>query len=163
MTATQFASLDTRVRRLDRLFRWGLELLPGTAIGRPLLRQLIGAYEETDDEGRRRLRKLMAECEAFAANAGLPGAATDSPETFRDYLLWFSLIHEGSDSRDSLLWLKDLCRDGQAARIAIEPLLREVAEMSGDTGGAPWSAKAMLLAEADAAGDVTPRAAQAPD
>lgn len=144
---TEFASLERRVRRLDRLFRWGLGLLPGTVMGRPLLRELIVAYENADESGRGTLRTLLQHCDDFVGNVALPRPA-DSPERFRQHLLHFSLVYASGDPRDSNLWLQDLCQEALAAGVTIEPILRQAAAISSAEGGPAWSAKGELLAAA---------------
>lgn len=145
--ATEFASLERRVRWLDWLFRLTEDFLPGTEIGRPLLRDLIVAYEHADDGGRRHLRTVLRRRVYFVRNVGLGlPRPVASPESFRQHLLHFSLIFLGDDPRDLCLWLHDLCHEALAAGVTIEPILRQVAEISSDDGEGIWSAREQLLA-----------------
>ena len=148
MTPVELASLERRVRWLDRLFRWGLSELPTTAIGRPLLVKLIRAYEAGDDDTRRRLRALMARCHAFADNVGLETPA-NSPDAFREQLVRFCLTHESGDPRDILMSLHYLVEEAAAAGIEVIPLLGQAADIAGDEGEGQWSARAQLLGHAE--------------
>ncbi|MDT0568231.1 hypothetical protein RM704_12230 [Streptomyces sp. DSM 3412] len=93
-----------------------------------VLRSLLTAYADGDDELRASLRGLLARHTAFRWGVRLPAEPT--PEGFRLRLLHLSAVDQGSDTRDELLTLRDLCEDARRAGIDLGPLLREVAELS---------------------------------
>ncbi|BBC30093.1 hypothetical protein SGFS_013870 [Streptomyces graminofaciens] len=92
------------------------------------LRALLSAYEHGDEPLRASVRALLAHRTAFRWAVHLPFEPT--PEGFRQRLLHMSIVDQGSDTRDELLTLHDLCAEACDAGVDIEPLLREVAELS---------------------------------
>jgi hypothetical protein len=118
-----------------------------------LISEIFDAYPRVNAEQRDRIRKLFAAHRAFGWAAGflLPFSADAS--TLRPQLLLFSILDQGSDSRDALLWLRAFCAQERADRAALPPLLREIAALSSavDLYGF-GSTRAMLL---NAAADLT--------
>ena len=85
------------------------------------------------------------EYRAFAWAASLPFGPTDE-EKLRQHLLLFSLKDQGSDSRDALLWLQNLCREAKKAGVNSGPVLREIGELSSDKNNyGMGSTREMLL------------------
>jgi hypothetical protein len=61
-----------------------------------------------------------------------PGAAGSRPpaEIFRRDLVHLSALDQGDDARDMIVAIDFLCREARAEGIDVDPILREVAEMS---------------------------------
>ena len=93
-----------------------------------VLRAVLTAYADGDEELRTFLRGLFEHYTAFRWGVRLPFEPT--PEGFRLRLLHMSAVDQGSDTRDALLALRDLCEDARQAGIDIGPCLREAAELS---------------------------------
>lgn len=93
-----------------------------------VLRAVLTAYADGDEDLRIFLRGLFEHYTAFRWAVHLPFEPT--PEGFRLRLLHMSAVDQGSDTRDELLALRDLCEDARQAGIDIGPCLREVAELS---------------------------------
>jgi hypothetical protein len=96
-----------------------------------LLEEVIGFYRVCGDQDREAIRTLFEKYRAFAWAASLPFGPTNE-ENLRRHLLLFSMKDQGSDSRDALLWLQDLCREARNAGVNPTPALREVSELSND-------------------------------
>ncbi|MFJ8114069.1 hypothetical protein [Streptomyces sp. NPDC096132] len=92
------------------------------------LRELLARYERGDEEDRVAVRALLDRCSSFRWATYLPYAHT--PEGFRQQLLHLSARDQGSDTRDELVELHDLCTQARQAGVDIGPLLLEVAELS---------------------------------
>ncbi|NEA66202.1 hypothetical protein [Streptomyces sp. SID12488] len=92
------------------------------------LRALIAVYAQGDEALRASVRGLFSRCTSFRWATHLPVEPT--PEGFRQRLLHMSAVDQGSDTRDELLSLRDLCADARTAGIDLGPILREVAELS---------------------------------
>jgi hypothetical protein len=93
-----------------------------------LLEALITVYAQGDEALRVSVRGLFSRYTSFRWAAHLPVEPT--PEGFRQRLLHMSAVDQGSDMRDELLSLRDLCADARTAGIDLGPILREVAELS---------------------------------
>jgi hypothetical protein len=96
-----------------------------------LLETLVAEYATSDDETRTAIRAMFARYQHFAWAASFatpPVTARD----FRHHLILFSMLDQGRDSRDALLTLEALSAQARAAGIDINPIAREVAEMSSD-------------------------------
>jgi hypothetical protein len=111
-----------------------------------LMSEIFDAYPRVNAEERDRIRKLFAAHRSLGWAAGflLPFSADAS--TLRPQLLLFSILDQGSDARDALLWLRAFCAQERADRAALLPLLREIAALSSavDLYGV-GSTRAMLL------------------
>ncbi|MGY1495384.1 hypothetical protein ACW4TU_01850 [Streptomyces sp. QTS52] len=92
------------------------------------LRALIALYAQGDEALRASVRALFSRYTSFRWATHLPVEPT--PEGFRRRLLHMSAVDQGSDTRDELLSLRDLCADARTAGIDLGPVLREVAELS---------------------------------
>jgi hypothetical protein len=93
-----------------------------------LLEALITVYAQGDEALRVSVRGLFSRYTSFRWATHLPVEPT--PEGFRQRLLHMSAVDQGSDMRDELLSLRDLCADARTAGIDLGPILREVAELS---------------------------------
>ena len=93
-----------------------------------VLRALLTAYADGDEELRTSIRGLLDLHTAFRWGVHLPFEPT--PEGFRLRLLHMSAVDQGHDTRDELLALRDLCAQAREAGIDLGPLLREAAELS---------------------------------
>lgn len=93
-----------------------------------VLVEVLDRYDTGDAGTRAALRALLDRHRAFRWATTLPRDRT--PEGFRRRLLHLSLVDHGEDTRDELLTLWALCREAREAGVAMEPMLREVAEMS---------------------------------
>ncbi|MBE1485900.1 hypothetical protein [Plantactinospora soyae] len=95
------------------------------------LATLLSRYGEGDESTRTAIRDLFARYRSFRSAVHPPDPA-DTPDRFRRWLLLLSARDQGADTRDELLTLTDLCREATGAGVEIGPILREVAEISGD-------------------------------
>jgi hypothetical protein len=96
-----------------------------------LLAELVAGYPACDDQARQAVRKLFADHPSFSWAAALPyKPITD--ESFRAHLILFSMKDQEGDSRDALLALQSMCATAASAGVEIEPILKEVAELSSD-------------------------------
>jgi hypothetical protein len=96
-----------------------------------LLEELISYYQTINAEDRASARGLFTKYRAFAWAA----CSSENPTTeegFRRKLLLFSLKDQGSDSRDALLLLQDLCRQARVAGVHTATILTSIAELSSD-------------------------------
>jgi hypothetical protein len=113
---------------------------------RTAVHDLIARYDGADSATRAAIRALFERCRSFRWAATLPLPA-DTPETFRAHLLLLSARDQGADARDELLYLRDVCREAEAAGVTIAPILREVASLSSDVDKQGMgSMRALLLA-----------------
>ena len=96
----------------------------------------VGLYARSDVAERAKIREIFRINHAFAWAATLPFPA-DSEQRFRQHLLHFSIIDQGRDQRDALLWMHDLLQSPYATRAVVS----EVAAMSGD-----WARDQLLRA-----------------
>lgn len=94
-----------------------------------LLADLAQVYETSAEEVRSSIRKLFADYAAFSWAAALPGPPTTDAD-FRRHLVLFSMNNLGTDTRDAILTLQDLCRQARSAGINVAPVLQAVAELS---------------------------------
>jgi hypothetical protein len=97
-----------------------------------VLAAVVDLYFRSNGEEREEIREMFRINRAFAwaATFGFP---PDSPERFRQHLIRFSIIDQGTDARDAVLWLAALC----APSIGIDEnvvasIRREVAALSSD-------------------------------
>lgn len=96
-----------------------------------LLAELIEYYPTTDDEMRQAIRKLFDDYQSFSWAATLPyQPVTD--ESFRAHLILFSIKDHERDTRDAIMLLDSLCEKARSAGVKMEPILKEIAELSSD-------------------------------
>jgi hypothetical protein len=94
------------------------------------LRTVLELYDSGDATARTEIRALFDRCRYFRWAAHLPLEST--PAGFRLRLLHFSVIDQGSDPRDEILHLQDLCTRAHQADVDISPILVEIAALSSD-------------------------------
>ena len=109
-----------------------------------LLRRLIHEYAGGDDAARATIRALFRRFSSFAWAATLPVPRTTAAG-FRERLLHFSILDQGSDPRDATLWLDDLVETARDAGIDVGPLLKEVASLSSREDRYSWGSTADWL------------------
>jgi hypothetical protein len=129
----------TRARERDPLAEVGI-----TTEARSVLDQLIVGYAEGGEGQRAAIRGLFDLYTSFRWAVNLIGPA-DTPERFRQQLLHLSARDQGSDTRDELLNLRDMCQEATAAGVAIEPILTEVAQLSSDVDRYGWGSMRGIL------------------
>lgn len=113
-----------------------------------LMAELLDAYPRENAADRAAMRGLFAEHRALGWAAGF--LLPFSPETpaLRQQLLLFSLLDQGTDSRDALLWLRAACRQPGVDCRALPDLLREVAALSSAVDLYHMGSTASMLAAA---------------
>jgi hypothetical protein len=97
---------------------------------RAVLRALLASYAEGGAEDREAVRGIFRRYTSFRWAAHIPLDTT--VEGFRLRLLHFSAVDQGADARDELLGLADVCRAAREAKVDIDGMLREIAEISSD-------------------------------
>ena len=114
-----------------------------------LLAEVIEHYLMRDDATRQAIRELFAKNRCFSWAAHLPFSPT-TPEGFRFHLILLSIKDQGIDTRDTILWLQDLCKKASSAGVDTEPVLREVALLSSDADKyGMGSTRSLLLTHAE--------------
>lgn len=145
------ADVEVEVRRLDGLLEpiakrpvdvndpdWMVKLQASNPLAeagvetesRTALRMLLAHYAEGGADVRETIREMFNRYTSFRWAVYVPLEAT--LEGFRLRLLHFSAVDQGSDARDELLGLADLCSAARKANVDIRGVLAEVAEMSSD-------------------------------
>lgn len=107
--------------------------MPSDPAANQALLDAVEFYARSEPD-RPQIREMFKKNRAFAWAATLPFPA-DSAERFRKHLIHFSIIDQGRDWRDALLWMRDLLRSPFATR----EVVGEVAAMSGE-----WARDQML-------------------
>lgn len=97
-----------------------------------LLARLQQGYVQGDETQRQAIRALFVKhpSVAWAMPFALPLPFT--PEAFRLQLLLFSMLDQGSDSRDAILALQALCSTARSGGVDVVPILQEVAALSSE-------------------------------
>lgn len=96
-----------------------------------VLRFLLGTYEAGPEPVRETIRDLFDRYASFRWAAHLPRVPMTA-ESFRANLIHLSARDQGADTRDEILSLQGICAEAREAGIDIDPILREVAELSSD-------------------------------
>ena len=110
--------------------------MPSDRDANDTLVEAVELYSRSDAAQREKIREIFRNNYAFAW-AATPPFPADSEERFRQHLIHFSIIDQGRDWRDQILWMRDLLRSPFATRDVVE----EVASMSDD-----WARDQMLRA-----------------
>jgi len=110
--------------------------MPSDRDANDTLIEAVELYAQSDAAQREKIREIFRNNYAFAW-AATPPFPADSEERFRQHLIHFSIIDQGRDWRDQILWMRDLLRSPFATRDVVE----EVASMSDD-----WARDQMLRA-----------------
>lgn len=113
-----------------------------------LLRVLIEAYALVDEETRASVRELLAHYSSFAWAATLPLREGD-PANIRQQFIHFSMLDQGFDARDAVLWLHELCSRSGLAPQELASIRHEVAGMSSTIDRYGFGSTATMLREAD--------------
>jgi hypothetical protein len=95
-----------------------------------VLRTMLAQYGQGDEAARVSIRGLFDRYRSFRWAACLPFVPT--PEGFRLRLLHLSAVDQGSDARDELVALNELCAAAREAGVDIAPILAQVAAISSD-------------------------------
>ncbi|MEV4508619.1 hypothetical protein AB0K00_06635 [Dactylosporangium sp. NPDC049525] len=95
------------------------------------VRALVEAYAAGDEATRVRIRRLFDRHRHFRWAAHLP-RDWDNAAELRARLVHLSARDQGSDTRDEILALQDLCDRARRSGIDAGPVLDEVAAMSSD-------------------------------
>jgi hypothetical protein len=111
-----------------------------------LISDVLDAYPRVTAEQRERIRALFAAHRSLGWAVGFLTSFSADASTLRPQLLLFSILDQGSDSRDALVWLRGFCAQERADRTALPSALREIAALSSavDLYGM-GSTQAMLL------------------
>jgi hypothetical protein len=96
-----------------------------------LLTEIVQMYAQGSSETRRAIRNLFMAYHQFSWAATL-SLSIATPEGFRTHLLLFSIQDQGHDTRDAILSLQTMCQQATAAGVKIQPILKEIAELSSD-------------------------------
>ncbi|GIF47208.1 hypothetical protein DFJ67_7168 [Asanoa ferruginea] len=102
-----------------------------TAEAAAALESLLDAYETGGSPTRAEVRDIFRDYGSFRWAAGLPNE-WESARDFRRRLVHVSAVDQGSDPRDELVTIWSLCNRARELGIDVEPVLREVAELSSD-------------------------------
>src|SRR4051812_5661117 len=95
-----------------------------------LMAEILDAYSRANAADRSALRRLFSEHRALGWAAGFLMPFSADARSARQQLLLFSLLDQGGDSREALLWLRTFCEQPDADCQALPELLREVAALS---------------------------------
>ena len=95
------------------------------------VRAVIEVYAAGGETRRAAVRRLFDRYPSFRWAAHLP-REWDTAEEFRAHLIHLSARDQGSDTRDEILALRDLCDRALTLGIDTGPILDEVAAMSSD-------------------------------
>ena len=115
-----------------------------------LTARITDHYAASSPEARQAIRALFEKYDSFSWAAAF-SRFPSTPAGVRRELLLFSVLDQGKDSRDAVLWLRDLIARAKAARIKVKPLLEEAAALSSDADKyRTGSTKSLLLTQASA-------------
>ncbi|MET8154151.1 hypothetical protein ACIBSW_19980 [Actinoplanes sp. NPDC049668] len=92
---------------------------------------LLDAYETGGSPTREQVRDIFRDYPSFRWGAHLP-REWNSVGEFRRRLLHVSAMDKGADPRDQLMAIWWLCNRARELGIDVEPVLREVADLSSD-------------------------------
>lgn len=92
----------------------------------------VDFYARAGEAEREAVRDLFRRNRAFAWAATLPFAADDA-DGLRKHLIRFSIVDQGTDARDAVMWLSELCGKSTAIDAdVVAAIRREVAALSSD-------------------------------
>src|SRR5437868_5596574 len=101
---SELSSLAERYRELDPLGQAGVREAAAA-----LMDEILEAYPRASCADRTEMRALFDQHRALGWAAGFLQPLAPDARTLRQQLLLFSLLDQGTDSRDALLWLRALC------------------------------------------------------
>ncbi len=111
-----------------------------------LVRHVIDAYAVGDERTRRAVRELFLAHPSFAWAASLPLQPGDAASVRRQFI-HFSILDQGRDPRDAVLWLEDLCVRSKLPVHELAQIRRDVAAMSNAVDRYGFGSTAKLLME----------------
>ena len=117
-----------------------------------LIADILDAYPRLNCAERIQIRAIVDRHRAFGWAVGflLPVSTAVDASTLRRQLLLFSLLDQGTDSRDALLALRALCGQPGIDGAALPELLREAASLSSPIDRYHMGSTASMLAAAAA-------------
>src|SRR5436190_12745703 len=133
----QIMELDERLRPIARrpvditAPNWATQLTPSQhpldeagvrSVAEALLEEIIDEYLGCEEETRRAIRKLFASYRSFGWAATISAPPT-TDEYFRRHLILFSINDQGTDARDAILGLRELCQQASVAGVSTAPIL----------------------------------------
>lgn len=123
--------LEKEIETLDERLKDPLDQAGVRPQAQALLKKTIEIYSAASEDDRERIRLIFQRYAVFAWAAALPqGPATR--EWFRRQLLHFSIMDQGTDSRDAVVWLDAIRAKAAKARVDLKPILKEVAALSSN-------------------------------
>ena len=140
---TELASLGDRYRDVNPLDEAGVR-----ADAAALLTEILDAYPQLKCAERIELRALFDRHRALGWAAGFLLPAPADAVTVKQQLLLFSLLDQGTDSRDAILWLQAFCGQPGVDCHQLPELLREVAALSSAIDRHHMGSTAAMLAAA---------------
>lgn len=143
VTLTELTSLGERYRDLNPLDEAGVR-----ADAAALLTEILDAYPHLKCAERIELRALFDRHRALGWAAGFLLPASSDAAAVKQQLLLFSLLDQGTDSRDALLWLQAFCGQPGVDCHQLPELLREVAALSSAIDRHHMGSTASMLAAA---------------
>jgi hypothetical protein len=105
---------------------------------------LLEAYETGGASTREEVRGVFRDYPSFRWAAHLP-RQWESAAEFRRRLVHVSAVDQGSDPRDELMRTWSLCNRARARGIEVEPVLRDVADLSSDVDLYGFGSMRMLI------------------
>lgn len=115
------------------------------------LRQLMRYYAAGDEETRDSIRELLGHYSSFAWAAVLPLRPGDR-ESVREQFIHFSMLDQGGDPRDAVLWLGELCARSGLPDDEVAFIRHEVAAMSSTVDRYGFGSTASMLRDGYGAG-----------
>ena len=97
-----------------------------------LVTKITDHYADCSPEIRLAIRALFEKYDSLSWAAAFSRFPATRAGVRRELLL-FSVLDQGKDARDAILWLGDIIARARRARILIKPLLEEAAAISNDT------------------------------
>jgi hypothetical protein len=110
------------------------------------LETLIEWYANSPEEIRNWIRELLAHYSSFAWATALPLRAGDHTSV-RKQLIHFSMLDQGLDARDAVLWLDELTSRSGLTEAELHVMRHEAAAMSSTVDRYGFGSTATLLRE----------------
>jgi hypothetical protein len=96
-----------------------------------LITEITGYYADCEPEDRQSIRAIFEKYDSVAWAATFL-YTTLTAKGIRRQLLLFSILDQGKDTRDAILWLRDISAQAKSAGIQVKPILEEVAGISSE-------------------------------
>jgi hypothetical protein len=145
VTLADLASAEARMRIANPLEQAGI-----AEAAAALMAEILEAYSRAGAADRCALRRLFSAHRALGWAAGFLLPFTADLRGARQQLLLFSLLDQGGDSRDALLWLRTFCEQPDADCQSLPELLREIAALSSAVDHYHMGSTASMLMNAAA-------------